>query len=774
MMIGLYILSTTILKQLKTIKFGMSMRLNQRLFDYLIVFGDSTYEYYYEFENIYTREEILSIESEILCLHEKERNLGYQTEYFYCDNIESFHDGVILLLDKKKIKYKFHKGHNFKRENYDNNPEPFVLQVNKTNIIKLDRFGQSEAYEEFKKIFNQQKYWGLMIAPTGWGKTLMHLVFFGHYLNNNNDKNVVLITKKKDLLNDINNDIINDIDILHKSQFFNFIPHIEYCVDDKFDSSRINNLNKPSIIIINIDKIINKKTIKNKKYDPLKKIKTINWNKIGFLIFDEVHHIGSDCASTLMEYLKNDIKLKYCIGSSATPVRNNFDNQNNIRLLFNKSDKTIIKAEINKEDLNILHEITYMEAWNQKIILPIKIELIKLKDVKIEIKENNKKIHYTYSETDKQTIINKILLLLKKSYKGKIIFYTSKRLSCLEWYKYISNNIGFKDYSKYISFSITDSSDILSDNMSDEINDNTIVNNKIKELNITKEDLNSGIENFKKNNDNSFLFVVNKATEGYNDKFLDIVFNLDPVLDRSIVLELQKMGRTTRIIDGKETGIYVCPIINSENYLENMTDFIANFLKTIMKPINDKQKNDDTHLPTQKEYNNIYNKIFNIEGFTEIEYNNIYNTTLRKLSPDITYKNAIKIIKESDPKPKTKEEYIELCNMDSRLPKEPEKFFNNFNWIEYLSISKNFYTLENCKTKINEYTKSNTTFMNKLPSEKIKVLCGYYDMFPPYSLFTEYYEYYYNVKCNELFKVQNNSKTVNILSKINHNRVINL
>ena len=103
MMIGLYILSTTILKQLKTIKFGMSMRLNQRLFDYLIVFGDSTYEYYYEFENIYTREEILSIESEILCLHEKERNLGYQTEYFYCDNIESFHKGVILLLDLGSI-----------------------------------------------------------------------------------------------------------------------------------------------------------------------------------------------------------------------------------------------------------------------------------------------------------------------------------------------------------------------------------------------------------------------------------------------------------------------------------------------------------------------------------------------------------------------------------------------------------------------------------------------------------------------------------------------
>lgn len=402
-MIGLYLLSTEILKFHKTIKFGMSMRIQYRWIDYMTIFSDAKYEYYYEFLDKISREEILNIESQIIVLHQNERNYNFQTEYFIVNTHDvkynvyfDFHQSIINVLKQNKIKYIVHDIHDFYDKTYDNKPEPLIFECN--TIIKLNRYGQNEALYYFKEILLSNMYWGLLIAPTGWGKTLMHLIFFGHYLHENPLRNTILITKKKDLLNDINNEIKNDIINLHKSGYFKNIPHIEYCVDDSFDPIRINNLISQSIIIINIDKIINKKIIlkkaktdntilekditkktKTKKvkienkeidiFDPLKKIKLINWSKIGFIIFDEVHHIGSNCAFDLMTYVKNETNVKYCIGSSATPVRNNFSNQNNIRQLFNKSNNQsniITNAILEKEDINILHEITYKEAWDKK------------------------------------------------------------------------------------------------------------------------------------------------------------------------------------------------------------------------------------------------------------------------------------------------------------------------------------------------------------------------------------------------------------------------
>jgi hypothetical protein len=48
-MIGLYLLTTNQLAKDETIKFGMSMRIEYRWIDYLAIFSDSKYVYYYEF-----------------------------------------------------------------------------------------------------------------------------------------------------------------------------------------------------------------------------------------------------------------------------------------------------------------------------------------------------------------------------------------------------------------------------------------------------------------------------------------------------------------------------------------------------------------------------------------------------------------------------------------------------------------------------------------------------------------------------------------------------
>ena len=134
-MIGLYLLTSKLLEKEETIKFGMSMRIEYRWIDYLVIFGDSKYVYYYEFLDNLTRERILEIEDEILQLHKEEMNELFQTEYFHCKDYNSFHQSIIKVLDKRRINYNSHNTHNFDRKQYDNKPELFKVQAINNKFI---------------------------------------------------------------------------------------------------------------------------------------------------------------------------------------------------------------------------------------------------------------------------------------------------------------------------------------------------------------------------------------------------------------------------------------------------------------------------------------------------------------------------------------------------------------------------------------------------------------------------------------------------------------
>ena len=131
-MIGLYLLTTTLLERLRVIKFGMSMRLEFRWIDYLSVFQNSKYEYYYEFIDDLSRNDILEIENEIIQIYQDKRNEYFQTEYFNCENKKEFHKTIVEILNKRNIKYKCHTEHNFKRENYDD-----YIDVNKRELMGI-------------------------------------------------------------------------------------------------------------------------------------------------------------------------------------------------------------------------------------------------------------------------------------------------------------------------------------------------------------------------------------------------------------------------------------------------------------------------------------------------------------------------------------------------------------------------------------------------------------------------------------------------------------
>ena len=178
-MIGLYLLTTNQLAKDETIKFGMSMRIEYRWIDYLVIFNDSKYIYYYEFLDKLTREEILGIEDEILQLHKNERNHNYQTEYFKCVDYNKFHQSIINVLELKKINYISHDTHTFlDKKKYDNKPESFQPNEKpmKNQIVnELTPRADQEIIIDKSYNYFQINEKGMLILMCGVGKTLISL-----------------------------------------------------------------------------------------------------------------------------------------------------------------------------------------------------------------------------------------------------------------------------------------------------------------------------------------------------------------------------------------------------------------------------------------------------------------------------------------------------------------------------------------------------------------------------------------------------------------------
>ena len=173
---GLYILTTSQLTKDKTIKFGMSTRIEYRWIDYLSVFSDSRYIYYYEFLDNLSREEILEIENIILQKYKNKRNFNYQTEYFYCNDYNEFNSSIITVLDELKINYIVHDTHIFDKKYYDNKPEVYIIN----NQITPNEH-QLEVLNKIDDYYNDNNI-GKIIHSCGLGKSLLG-IFIAQKLN---------------------------------------------------------------------------------------------------------------------------------------------------------------------------------------------------------------------------------------------------------------------------------------------------------------------------------------------------------------------------------------------------------------------------------------------------------------------------------------------------------------------------------------------------------------------------------------------------------------
>ncbi|VBB17658.1 DEXDc helicase [Yasminevirus sp. GU-2018] len=442
------------------------------------------------------------------------------------------------------------------------------------------KYRQKECYDKFLEILKTPSYWGMLVAPTGWGKSFMHLLLIGAYFKVHNDgTNVVIVTKRKDLVEDQHLDMDTKIKRLKVSDMFpktkikieSYVKHVDYKLLNK-------NANYRKIIVINSDKIIKDKTTK------------IDWSKIGFVIFDEMHWIGSNEIYKAMKAIK-DVGVKFCIGSSATPMRKHYENQQNIKLLM---------------ESNVLMEISYIDAWANKVIVPVHTVMMKVSDYeevdaidesidgedenyedvfdnvdmdqKDEQKEKTKKKKMIkFTNVGKRQILVTLSNYLKKVQNKKAILFFASRTSLLEWYSYIMKKNYFATYHKYVSFSVTKGK-----------NDNKILR-AMKELDIDISEAECGLKLFKQQKKRALVFVVFRGTEGFDDPKVSICVEMDFRYERSIVLMLQKMGRAQRLCDGKDVGYYLrfVPSDSDDDVKKEIVSACINYLKYIGVRSND-------------------------------------------------------------------------------------------------------------------------------------------------------------------------------------------
>lgn len=259
---------------------------------------------------------------------------------------------------------------------------------------------------------------------------------------------------------------------------------------------------------------------------------------------------------------------------------------------------------------------------------------------------------------------------------------------------------------------------------------------------------------------NSIGYVVAKYSMGYDFNKLDFICLSDPKL--SIQDIKQCIGRGIR---PDELGIYgsnkeksliiSLPVYIKEN---NKYETVIEVLKYLLH---------DIEIPLSEiEFKNRHKSIVEKEN-TTAEYtgiNDVKSILLdlleldnKRVSTGITYEKARKII--ADKNIKDKESYYKLCETDNRLSKEPDIIYKGqfTNWIDYLSIKRVYYELENCKSKINEYLTIFPEIKKNYLNLSIisKQLSEIDDKFPPYGLWVEYY----NVKdLNDIIIIINKKK----------------
>jgi hypothetical protein len=231
--------------------------------------------------------------------------------------------------------------------------------------------------------------------------------------------------------------------------------------------------------------------------------------------------------------------------------------------------------------------------------------------------------------------------------------------------------------------------------------------------------------------------------EGYDNPLIDgVIFSENMSSNIRIVQSALRASRTDKLRPDKITKI-ILPILNIDFSQDNNQD-----LKKVRQVIYQMGLEDQTISEKMKVIKINLNKhilsiskICLIPDFGEYDYNlteHLKLKTIHRTELSLSYNQAVKIL--ADKHILSKKQYLEICKKDFRLPQEPESVFKSdfTNWVDYLSIQHDYYDLNECRQKVNEYT-GNLKLQYLDTSDLIIKLCHIDAKFPPADFWTDYY-----------------------------------
>lgn len=478
--------------------------------------------------------------------------LGGGTEFFK----KSIINLIIPYLESKDFKFKILDSSELERL--------YKQEQNKFNQIILSSDSESEEdikgvilrdwqedlVEDFRDFINSDKKAGIIIAPTGCGKSYImnYLAIFEYIKKFNCD--CLIMTKRKEILD---NEFINKGNEMIKSN--NLQIEFINLINGDFDWEIFSKNSKSNrIFIINTDKFI-----MSPKFSDYK---SYSYGKIKLALLDECHWSGADKLSDFLIWLKSNIVNKL-IGFSATPVRINEDNQSNTKKVFSHD-----------EELNVIYTRSYMEAikdgdrvQTKWLIIPTtNSDLVEVDDIPGEqLGKTDRVLNKSGFKKFAMWLNDFISQSLNK--KGIIWFANKKNLKIFN--EFINDNKNSYVNLKQINF-------ICSYSKSQETDIDTIGN----------------LETFKSTKTNSILLAVFRATEGFDDPSIDFGFNLYTTESSNPLLDQQKEGRVSRNFPNKIFGYF--------GFLYNQS--VETYETTLVKRLGD-------WINYIKEYESEYTKI---------------------------------------------------------------------------------------------------------------------------------------------------------------------
>jgi len=537
--------------------------------------------------------------------------------------------------------------------------------------IQINKYILRDYQEEIRQKFSLNMKSSIVNLPTGAGKTVVSLSLVGEYFKNNSNS-VLWITERKDVLRSqfddenkfqkcINGGLIQDFSYYDLKTFYN----------KKMELNEINKENiKPLFVITNVDSII---------YD--ERYQEILKDKFGMIIVDECHSAGALETYKFLKFAKDHwTNLKSMIGFSATPIRKDFEKFQRMTELF--GDGMII---------NFLYRMSLVEAIDKKIIVPPKFYW-----VETQLQKNISFNHFV--KNDYLHFVNYIEKVLIESKTKKAICWTETISNAVEWLEILKNcqTMDFPELSNF-TFYISHGG-----------------NKRISPI--------DEISKFIKKDNYALLLVVGRCREGFDDEKVDIGINLTPVKKRSEIVFIQETGRTLRLFQNKTQGIMLDSFTfeDEENKIEQICDIIIGYCLFLERLDEGFDINEEfTRYKESFSFNNGKITFKTPEGneidfcidstsLKSINWTNLPETFTEKLKEKfyqngISYEIAKKIIGN---KCSSKKDYFKLCEIDKRLPHNPEEVFEGQfkGWVDYLNIDvSKYYSKKECLEKINEF-----------------------------------------------------------------------